>query len=247
MKKLTVYATNQGIDLALIGVPISSHDKRPSVSSFPLKFNQLGRPIWIEMLNSDEYKAEAKTLTIEQAWHYAIKTFMKLASNQGLNPFDDILDRSDNNMIINFLSNQRRKIRKYMDGVDFFSIGSLSKPSRSYDSRNTGFILTSRCQLNPKISIFELQTLLQKNKWQRVLGPNIYQHVIDSTTRIFLRTITSSRCEVWYEIKVGGSVYYPNTHKIPTKQQMHKFISDNIWLPVVRSNKFQTLKRSLLF
>ena len=250
MKQLKVISNSGGIDLYLLGVPAQYHDKFPSIGAFPQKFNADARDIWLRLLKDEDFVEMAKTFELPaERWNYTIQIFLKWCSDEGISPFESIVDRTDNNRIIDFLLSARLKVIKYLDRIKLLEVVTMYKPYRVYMRKDHGFVVQSYIELRGFGDLSKFEQYLQHRQvgFVRTAGGK-WQHVINSNLRMFVKIINSNRAQLWYEISVGSSVYYPGAEKkTVTIKQYNSFIDRTIWLPIVRAHRFRSIKKPSLF
>ena len=248
LKQYITLANNQTFDLSIIGVPHQYHNKIPSIGGFPKNFNPDARHVWLAILASEGYKEKVNGMPAGERWTLIIQLFIKWCNDQAISPFDNHLDRTDNSRILSFLELQRRKLVKYIDEIGILKVVTIKSPYRVYMRRDTGFVIQSYCDFSNFGGFDQLQKFLTHPKVGFTKVGLAWQKVLDSTTRIHVKTVNSNRAIVWYEIRVGSPVYFPGSErKTPTIRQVDNFIDNTIWLPIVRSHRFKTLNKRSLF
>lgn len=245
IKLLPVLAETNSV-LQLLGVPENFQSRAPSAKLCPKKFTSL--KTWQGMFELEDFTTHINSLVdVEDKWKFAIQVYLKLCSDNDEDPFNDEVDRTDNTRIASYLARARRKIVTFMDATELFTQVTIRFPKRFYGLNDKGFVVRGQATLRNFKSAAHLVGLINNPKAKFIRsGSGTFQHVINSTTRIYIKVTNSVNALIWYEIRCPIPPYIPS--KKLTKFKIELWIDRNLYLPVVRTNKFRTIRnRNLLF
>jgi antitoxin component of RelBE/YafQ-DinJ toxin-antitoxin module len=251
LAKRRVVDDSQGVDLFMLGVPERFHGGNPSIASFPARFNEHGRKVWEDMLKSQEYLLGVRGMNPDARWNLAIRLYLRNVAEQGFNPFNDSTERSDNNDVMSWLRNARHKVVRFINRTDIFKVLSANRLEGTWVTvhQEDGYLLlTSYIAVEWEGTHYDLDQYLRTLSfvpYSTKEGSVLYKF-IDPTVRLYCKIRNSAYAVLYYEIKVGGNIYFPSDIK-PTKGVYHQFIYKNIWEPLVIAERFVDLPRRWKF
>lgn len=241
----TATKTENLTDLSILGVPESHFGKKPGVYGYPKKFSPEALPVWKEMLCSKEFKKKTNNLNLDMSWHIAIQDFLELCETRGVFPFVNSTDISRNEYISDFIRRSRIELVKYFNEIKLFEKVKVKKAYRKYTRKDGGLIVSSWAELfpvhDPNFESWLTQTPLPRflktvnNRWTKQLRPNL---------QIWVRIINKSRITIGFNIQTAGVISIPG-NKSPSRKEVDDYIDDLIFLPIIRSHRFDNLKTRL--
>jgi len=240
MKELT-HIEEGSVNLQSLGVAARHHGKRPTKSAYPPRFNPDARKIWDKMMASKEFLGMMGALgTPESQWRMALSEFMKRARNANVVAVQDTSGASANKRIENYLGNGRRKLVAALDKTGLLSTARLMKPHRLVAQRNSGFLITSSAELKvPTLSAYgDLVKQLSGHGFTMPRGGSLQRQVCPG-----VRVQLNRRPTLSYTVEVHQDpVIRVRGNGVVSKKQFLSFVERRLWLPVVRANRFKTLK-----
>ncbi len=234
------------MDLSIIGVPESGQQKIPNVTSYPTKFDVSGRPVWDELVSSDEFKNWARSNgDLDVVWHETIKKFLAMCGDQGVLPFKNNTDLTRNEYIQDAFNRSRIMLVRWFDEVGFFERVRVRKAYREYVRNEKGLTIRCWAELFP-VKDAGFEDWLKKvpsprflkypdNRWIKMVQPHI---------TVWVKILNASRTVVGYEVKMAGTINIPGK-KTPTKKEVNRFIDNTIWFPIVRAHRIDAIKNRL--
>jgi hypothetical protein len=233
-------------DLSIIGVPEDYFTKFPGVYGYPKKFAKEAFEVWKELVTSKEFRTKCRSLgTIDLAWHVAIQDFLSLCEDRGVFPFINNTDTARNEFVTDFMRRGRIEIVRFLDEIKMFEKVRVKKAYREYRRKDTGLVIKSWAELFPVedpnfqtwINTFPSPRFLKtvNNRWYKILRPNLI---------VWIRIINKSRVTIGFDIEVAGTITVPG-NKTPTRKEVDSFIDNSIFLPIIRSHRFNNVKTRL--
>lgn len=229
-------------DLAIIGVPPEFHNQWPQVAAYPSKFSDEGFHVWQNMLADKSFmNAMLSTGSRDGAWHFAIHEFLRRCELAVLKPFSDSTSTSGTA----FVRDQARRGRIYL--VDYCNeIGLFTKIKPQ-------FVHREYMRADKKIIIYSWARMFPTNdptfpNWLTSLPmPRFIKHQrnrmvcqVRPGVRIWIDCLNIKRIVMGQEIDIPGTIDIPG-NKTPTREQVDAFIDQQIWMPIVRAVRFDSV------
>lgn len=227
------------VDLSIIGVPQRYLSRLPVPSAFPQKYNLDAKPIWDALVTNPVWRAELRTLRLDQAWNKTIIKFLVLASRNGVLPFANNTNIAQNDYIKDFVSRARRHIVEYVNEIGLFKKVRIRRTFREYKRKTHGLVI--RSWFEPYViqdPDFEkwLQTSPLPRFWKK--DNNTYFRIVRPHVHMWVKFINRNRVIIGFQIDVAGTVNLMGK-KTPTQQEVDAFIDRTIYFPVIRANRFR--------
>jgi len=236
-------------DLSILGVPEIHQNSKPSAQSFPQKFNEQSKSIWVSLLESKVYQDQVQVWgNLDLIWHNTIQEFLNLCEKVGVFPFDNNLAGAHNEVFKDALRRARILIVKYVNECGLFERVRVRKAFRQYSRTPNGMTVTSWADLYPLDDLgYDFEEWLQQSP-----SPRMYKHtnnryvkyVQTQRVRVWVRYINPMRIRVGFDIDIEGTVQIPNA-PAATRQEVDTFIDKTMLFPLIRSHRFKHVKNRL--
>ncbi len=241
-----VAVSNNLTDLSIIGVAEEFSSKLPSVYGYPKKFAKEAFEIWRQLVTSNEFRTKCRSFgNINLAWHTAIQDFLSLCEDNGVFPFVNNTDTARNEFVTDFVRRSRIELVRFLNEIKIFEKIRVKKAFREYKRKERGLVIKSWAELYPVedptfetwINTFPSPRFLKtvNSKWYKILRPNLV---------VWIRIINKNRVTIGFDIEVAGSITVPG-NKTPSRKEVDNFIDNNIFLPIIRSHRFNNVKTRL--
>lgn len=230
-------------ELSILGVDTS---KPPSIATFPKQFNKEGFQLWSEMLNSDWYsdlKSDGGSAT--DIWYEVIKHYMKTAADEGLFPFNQTHQQSNNDIAMSFLTSARIRTKRFFDETEFFDKVKVNSVDRSYVFLPQSFTVISTAELKSieDPTFISWMTSLPSPGFVNVDG--VFKKNLQANVDISLEFLRGKKTRLTVSVFCHTPLSLPDYNKLPTKSKLTQFAEKTIWLPIVRAHKFNRLTKRL--
>lgn len=236
-------------DLSILGVPDQCQGRAPTVTAFPNKFNDKAKPVWVAMIESEDYQDKVRVWgSLDLIWHNAIQEFLGLCEDKGIYPFDNGMEASKNEYVKDAIRAGRILLVQYANECKLFEHVRIRKAFREYKRTKTGMVLISWADLYP----LEEDVGAGFEKWlmQRPLPrmykmtSNRYVHYVRPHIRMWVRFINRYRVRIGFEIDIAGQVSVPR-NKTATRKEVDAYIDRTIYLPTIRAHRFKGINTRL--
>lgn len=235
---------DSGPDLVSLGVADPS--KYPSASTIPRKFSAHGFAIWHKLMTSDEFKERlSQDPPPDELWQWSVEQYFFACAHSMIFPFRMSPEQSRTDVAVFMLSLARRQLKAFFKRTDFFKKMKIFNTSRRYILKPKAFEIEISAQLYPiNDPTFE--------KWLRKHTPGpMFQP--DRKARVYIRRLyetADSRCfirmdcsymqrpKLTVNIEFNSPIVLPYNSKDVSKEYIYRYIDENIWMPLVRTYKF---------
>jgi hypothetical protein len=230
-------------DLAIIGVPAQYRTQRPVYEAYPTKFLPGAFSVWELMLDSKEYGVKSSGQTIDGAWHNAIQLFLAMCADLNVSPFADNTEIPATEYVNYVARKYRIMLKRYVDStrllVDKLKVRVAY---REYVRTSTGLIISSWAEMFPYTTQTraEFESDLTDIKGPRFLRyvNNHFVHVVVPDLQIWVKPINMYRIQMGFTIEVRDGTINIIGNKTPTRKEVDAYIDRQIWLPLLRQQRF---------
>jgi hypothetical protein len=237
-------------DLAVIGVPAEYRDQFPQVVAYPSKFSDQGFALWKDLLTDPQVVSRLQSAqSHDAAWHMVIQEFLLACDEQAIEPIIGGTPTAGTTHLRDQVRRGRIYIVDYADRIGLFTklrVQFATREMREYIRTDNGFIIYSYARMFPMAE----PTLPQ---WLASLPmPRFIKHQrtrMVATIRPGVRLWVN--CENLHRVYVGQEIDVPNStidipgNRTPTRAEVDAFIDYQIWMPLVRSIKFDNIPNRL--
>ncbi len=239
--KELAHVEDASVNLQTLGLKNKFHGKAPSKSAYPPRFNPEARKIWDNLMVSKEFRSMLRTQgTMESQWRLAIAEFMKQARAKGIVAIQNSSGEERNKRIVSYLTQGRIRLVAALDKTELLTFVKIMKPRRTITKRRSGFTINSCVDLKAitTSSYGEIISRLGDNKFKKALGGGLQLQVIPG-----LNINLSNHPSLSYTFEVHQNPLIPiRGNTIVSDSKTLSFIEHKLWLPIVRANRFGTLK-----
>ena len=245
MKQVQV---RSGVDYVELSLLNTDGSKPPSVDLFPGKFNPSGLKVWEELMASEEYgKAKRHFRNLDEDWSWCIRAYLKLCGLAGIFPFASATEQSNNDFVVQYLINARRRAIKFIDDIELFKKVRVFSTSREYRILSDGFVVITTAHLTP-IKDPTFVKWLQTHSPGPMFRPTgkapmsfvreLFDNV-DSRVVFHINLVNMVRPQLKMLVSCGTPLAYNHVRNgAPSRSDLEKFAEETIWLPLVRSHRF---------
>lgn len=223
------------------------YNSYPTKELFPRTLNPKGRPSWEGMFEGkDPYTQVQENLKNDEAWHTYILEYTKRARKANVPPFSYESVNLNNDLLVMDLMSSRRHLVRFVNKYNFFSKFYIRTIHRHYDFNDDNMVIDVKADLWPNTVDPTLEDWIRSIQGPRMLrspeASRLYKKELPQGPTIWLRFINSSRIQLGYTIRVERLPVIVGLTRLPTKAIMTQFMEQNIWLPIVRTYRFQGAK-----
>jgi hypothetical protein len=237
-------------DLSVIGVPAEYRDQFPQVVAYPSKFSDAGFDVWKAMLKDQRFTNRMVSMgTKDMAWHTAIQEFLRLCDESNIDPIIGGAPTAPTAYFHNQVRRGRIFLVDYANEIGLFKrikIQFATRDMREYIRTDNGFTIYSYARMFPVLD----PTL---PNWLTSLPmPRFIKH---QRTRMVATVRPGVRfwvnCENLHRVYVGQEIDVPNStidipgNHTPTRAEVDAYIDYQIWMPLVRSIKYDDIPNRL--
>lgn len=233
-------------DLALIGVPDKFLEREPLIISYPKRFAESARPLWIKTLNDptvNRMMREAQSL--DEKWQIAIQEFLDKCEEEGMYPFTNSTQQDRNDAAIEYLKAARIDLILFMNQTDLLTTRfRVRSACRDYFVKENGLrvVAWAECKNTGSLENEQLLTNLP-HRFYRTADKRLIRQVRPNAF-FWVRFVNNARLHIGYEISVATPVQVPRKN-VPTKKETYKFIDQVIWTPLIRAHRFKGVMNRL--
>ena len=226
-------------DLSMIGVPLDLQDQWPQVVAYPAKFSDEAFPVWQDMLNDERFVKRLQTLPNKDiGWHTAILEFLGRCEAQDIPAVLGGTPTVNTAHVHSQIRRGRIYLVDYCNKIGLFTKMQVMYPHREYMRSKNGLIVYSWARMFPTkdptidkwLTSLPMPRFIKHNRQRMVC-------TIRPGVRIWINCLNLSRIVMGQEIDVQGTVDIPG-NPTPTRQEVDTFIDHTMWMPLVRSIKF---------
>lgn len=227
--------------LGILGINTSGNPSR----KLPKAFNQEGSNLWLEVLDSDEYKTvKAKEASIR--WDKAITLFMSKCREAKLSPFYTPENQVQNNKFSVSLGRARNVLSNFLNSTKIVNIFSIQKIDRRYVFKEGSTVIMATATMR-KLDDPTLPAYLKDLGFVRHAedGTNVWKFSPQANVDIVVNLSRASAPKVTYSITVHPALVYSSTKetRVPTKDKLAKFLEKEFLFPVLKKYPVKNLNR----
>jgi hypothetical protein len=234
-------------DLTLIGVPAKYQAGLPFQDAYPRSFSKLARPIWNEMLQGEDYKAQVKSWgTINEIWANTIQNFMNDCETLGVDPIDLNMEVSENEAFKDAVRYARILLVQYADEAKLFERVKVRKAFREYVRNDNGMTLISWADLYPMDTdvadgFEKWLTTSPMPRMYKMTNNRYVKFVRPPRIRMWVRFLNRYRVRIGFEIDIDGHVRVPGD-PLATRLEVDDFIDRTIYFPLIKAHRFENVR-----
>lgn len=244
---LMIASTGEALELSLIGIDDAS--KPPSLTHFPPKFSPNGFTVWRALLDSPGYLYYVSNHhTLSERWKWMVYHYIQDCEKRGLFPWRISAEQSKTDVATYLLSAARRQLKTYFKRVGLFKLVQIrpmtKATSRAYIFKKDSFEIKITALLDPiKDPSFKTWLVKPNNPGFRATGHagvffrRLYEST-DSVVIITMNVVNAQHPVLTVNIKFKHQVTLPYHGRPLSKPYIVNFVEENIWLPIVRSYRF---------
>lgn len=219
----------------------------PSKEYFPSSLNPKGRPQWDSLFDeNDPYRGAEQLIRKDEAWHSYVLEYTKRARKANIPPFSYQSVNLNNDLLVMELMSQRRHLVRFANKYGFFNKFYIKKIHRHYDFNQDDMVIEVKADLWPNSLDPTLEDWVRSIQGPRMLrspeSSRLYKKELPQGPILWVRFIHSQRIQLGYTITVDKLPVIVGLTRVPTKAIMTRFMEQNIWLPIVRTYRFQGAK-----
>lgn len=216
------------INLYSLGLTESQIKSGPKDAVFPPRLNKAASKHWPAAVGT------VSTNNPKKGWTQAITRFIKLAAEAGDYAFTN--ETSVNDRILTRLIYNRRQVVKFIDRNNVLDYLRTRNSKREVIVDRNGFSITVEAKCNQLtedptfIDVLGLGIRRPNGRWQQRLGPDVDIYLYNEGARM------SQRWVLGYTIRVREYPVVPNM-PAATTLELERFILENMYLPILKSNR----------
>jgi len=232
-------------DLNTIGVPDDQQVQWPQVVAYPSRFSDEAFPVWEEVLEDPVFSKRIHLTSRDLAWNSVILEFLSRCSDRGINPVPGGAQTGPNAFVKDGARRGRIFVVDYCDEIGLFEKLQVRYAYREYIRTEDQITFYSWATMFP-ISDPTFDKWLTSLPMPRFMRHNRSRLVatIRPNVRLWVNCINLYRVVVGMEIDVKGHVEIPG-NPVPTRQEVDDYIDRLIWMPLVRSIRFDLVTNRL--
>ena len=227
--------------LGILGISTSGN---PTVK-LPKSFNQEAKSLWVEVLNSDEYKT-VKAKVASAKWDKAITLFMAKCRESKISPFYTPENQVQNNKFSVSLSRSRSVLANLLNSTQIVNVFSIQKIDRRYVFKEGSTVIMATATMR-KFDDPTLPAYLKELGFIRHAedGTNVWKISPQVNIDLVVNISRASAPKVTYIITVHPALVYSSTKetRIPTKDKLTKFLEKEFLFPVLKKYPIKNLNR----
>lgn len=212
--------------LSGLGISLIDQDRVPSQAAFPRKFNPYASALWSIVIS------QLKDANPQRAWAAAIQKYLDMCQAKNVYPFRE--QSGNNQSLLNHLKQCRDLLIKVFETVHppLMSQYSVLQVQRSAELSAKGFTLSV-------VSTFTLD------------DPTFKQHLVNlgfqqQSNKLYKKLDVYTEVKFWFkngkwyvEYSIQGPHIPEMLDKLPPKQRLEKFIIEDLWFPLTKSERPQ--------
>jgi hypothetical protein len=214
--------------LSALGISLIDQGIRPSLRSYPMKFNPNASACWSVVL-----QALPEDLSVEDAWSEAVSRFVEVCSDNGVYPFRE--ETSSNQQLQTHLKKCRDELLHVLGDVihpllDQHTVLSIT---RNCDLSADGFLLSVTSTFKNEDPTFEQHLL---NLGFGIVN-KVYFKRINQQVNLQFRRLEGlpSRWSVKYEIT--GRMLPELPGMVASKAELEKYLIRGLWFPLTKDSR----------
>lgn len=227
--------------LGVLGISTSGN---PTVK-LPKAFNQDAQKLWVEVLNSDEYKTvKAKVASVK--WDKAITLFMSKCRESKISPFYTPENQIQNNKFSLSLGKARSVLANMLNSTKIVNVFSIQKIDRRYVFKEGSTVIMATATMrkfeDPTLSAYLKELGFTKYAED---GTNVWKFSPQANVELVVNLSRTSSPKVTYIITVHPALVYSSTKetRLPTKDKLTKFLEKEFLFPVLKKYPIKNLNR----
>jgi hypothetical protein len=226
-------------DLTIIGVPPEFQSQWPTVPAYPSKFSDEGFHVWQGLLNDQSFtRLMTTTGSKDAAWHMTIHEWLHRCELAVIKPFPDNTPTAGTAFVHEQARRGRIFLVDYCNEIGLFEKVKVWYPHREYIRTDNRIIIYSWARM------FPISDVTFPNWLTSLSMPRFIKHTrgrmvatIRPGVRLWIDCLNLKRISVGQEIDVTGTIDIPG-NPAPTRQEVDEFLDARVWLPIVRSIRF---------
>lgn len=227
--------------LGILGINTSGNP----TSKLPKAFNPEAHKLWLEVLNSDEYKTvKAKDSSVR--WDKAITVFMGKCRESKLSPFYTPENQIQNNKFSVSLSKSRSVLSNFLNSTKLVNVFSIQKLDRKYLFKEGSTVIMATATMR-KLEDPTLTAYLKEVGFVRHAedGASVWKFSPQANVDIVVNMSRASAPKITYIITVHPALVYSSTKetRIPTKEKLTKLLEKEFLFPVLKKYPIKNLNR----
>lgn len=227
--------------LGILGINTSGNP----TTKLPKSFNQEASKIWLEVLDSDEYKTvKAKEASVR--WDRAITLFMSKCREAKISPFYTPENQVQNNKFSNSLSKSRGVLSNFLNSTKIVNVFSIQKIDRRYVFKEGSTVIMATATMR-KMDDPTLPAYLKDTGFVRHAedGTSVWKHSPQANVDVVVNLSRPSAPKITYIITVHPALVYSSTKetRVPTKDKLTKFLEKEFLFPVLKKYPIKNLNR----
>lgn len=227
--------------LGILGINTSGNP----TAKLPKAFNQEAHKIWLEVLNSDEYKT-VKGKESSVRWDKAITMFMGKCRTAKISPFYTPENQVQNNKFSVSLSKSRSVLSTFLNSTQLVNVFSIQKLDRKYLFKDGSTVIMATATMR-KLDDPTLTAYLKEIGFVRHAedGTSVWKFSPQANVDIVVNLSRASAPKLTYIVTVHPALVYSSTKetRIPTKEKLTKFLEKEFLFPVLKKYPIKNLNR----
>lgn len=230
----------------LVSLGVLDQSKLPSPGNFPSKFSQRGFAIWHKLVVSPEFKeiTHMRSDPIDR-WEWAIEQYFVACAHAMIFPFRISPEQSKTDVAVFMLALARRQLKAYFKRIELFKKVRILTTNRRYILKPKAFEIEIVANFYPIDDPTFFDWLLEHppGPMFRTTGTSrkltkILYNTADSKCTLHFDLSYMKRPKLTVNIEFGSLIVLPFHGKPLSKDYIYRYIEENIWLPLVRTYKF---------
>ena len=246
MSDLFIQASESSDMPDFVSIGVADPSRSPNSTNFPSKFSPGGYPIWHKLSVCPEYLAYCKIYSDPlKRWEWMIKQYIRNCKHKIIFPFKVSGEQSKTDKAIFLLSLARRQLKAYFKSIDLFKKIRIFNTKRHYILKDKTFDLVIVANLlpidDPTFYKWLLkhppEPLFRATGKARQLQRLLYK-TPDSSCVIHFNLAYMKHPQLTVNISFTTPLVIPHHNTVLTREQTEKYIEEKIWLPLVRTFRF---------
>lgn len=237
-------------DLSVIGVPPEYQVQWPQVVAYPSKFSDQGFQVWQDLLSDERFTHRLMALSSKDAaWHTAIQAFLSECDVLNIEPIQGGTPTAPTAYFRSEVRRGRIFLVDYANKIGLFTkmqIQFATREMREYIRTDNGFTIYTYARMfptkDPTLSTWLTSLPMprfikhQRTRMVATIRPNV---------RMWINCENLSRVYVGQQIDVPNSTIDIPGNRTPTRAEVDAFIDYQIWMPLVRSIRYDNVANRL--
>ena len=234
------------IDLTAIGVPLDQQSQWPQLVAYPSRFSDEAFPVWESVLEDESFAKKVQLSGDRQtAWHSTITEFLARCASADINPTPRGAQTGPTAQAKDQARRGRIYVVDYCDKIKLFEKMQVRYAHREYIRNGEMLTIYSWAQMFPHLD----PTL---DKWLTSLPmPRFMRHnrsrlvaTVRPNVRVWVDCINLYRIVIGMQIDIRARIEIPG-NPVPSRKDIDDFLDTNVWMPLVRSIRFNNINNRL--